>query len=162
VTQGHHLAQVNIGRLKAPQDAPEIADFVANLDRINVLAENQPGFVWRLVGDGGNAMDVRAFDDPLMAINMSVWESLDQLAAFVYRTAHRDIMRRRREWFHEMETYQVLWWVPVGHRPTPAEARTRLELLERWGPTAEAFTFKRPFAAPNATTPPTPILEACA
>ena len=161
MTRGHHLAQVNIGRLKAPQDAPEIADFVANLDRINALAERQPGFVWRLTGDGGNAMDVRAFEDPLMAINMSVWASLDDLAALVYRSGHREIMRRRREWFQEMTVYQALWWTPRGRLPTTAEALERLDALERLGPTAYAFTFRTPFAPTVAESRPTPILEAC-
>jgi hypothetical protein len=162
MSAGYQLAQVNIGRLKAPIDAPEIRDFVDNLDRINALAEAQPGFVWRLVGEGGNATDIRAFDDPAMAINLSVWESADCLAAFVYRTAHRDIMRRRREWFHVMDVYMALWWVPAGHRPTPAEARARLETLERLGPTPEAFTFGTPFPAPDVSARAEPILEECA
>ena len=162
MTGAWRLAQVNIGRLKAPIDAPEIKDFVDNLARINALAEAQPGFVWRLVGEGGDATDIRAFDDPDMAINLSVWEALEPLAAFVYRTAHRDVMRRRREWFHEMDVYMVLWWVPAGHRPTPAEARDRLETLERLGPTPQAFTFKTPFPAPDDPVEATPILEECA
>ena len=159
---GYNLAQVNIGRLKGQQAAPEMRDFVDNLDRINALAEDQPGFIWRLVGEGANAMDVKAFDDPNMIINMSVWDGLDNLAAFVYRTTHRDIMRRRREWFHEMAIYQALWWVPTGQRPTVAEAQSRLALLEREGPTTAAFTFQAPFAAPDAARSPTPILERCA
>jgi len=161
MAQGFQLAQVNIGRLKAPVDAPEVRDFIDNLDRINAIAEQQPGFVWRLTGEGNNATDILAFEDPTIQINMSVWRSLDELAAFVYRTGHRDIMRRRREWFHEMETYMALWWVPAGHRPTPAEARVRLETLERCGPTAEAFTFRQPFSAPDAFAPPPPVLETC-
>jgi heme-degrading monooxygenase HmoA len=104
VSQGYHLAQINVGRFLAPIDSPQIRDFVDNLDRINALAESQPGFVWRLVGEGNNATDVRPFEDPDTAVNLSVWESLETLAAFVYRTAHRDIMRRRREWFSVMET----------------------------------------------------------
>jgi hypothetical protein len=159
---GFQLAQVNIGRLRAPIDSPAIRDFVDNLDRINALAESQPGFVWRLVGEGNNATDVRAFDDPLMAINLSVWDSLDPLAAFVYRTAHREIMRRRREWFEPMDLYMTLWWVPSGHRPTPAEALTRLQRLERLGPTADAFTFRVPFPAPDALESLAPVLEECA
>jgi len=162
VSGAFQLAQVNIGRLKAPVDSPLIREFVDNLDRINALAESEPGFVWRLVGEGNNATDVRAFEEPLMAINLSVWESLDQLAAFVYRTAHRDIMRRRREWFHEMALYMALWWVPRGHRPTPAEARARLEMLGRRGPTAEAFTFRTPFPPPDVVESPLPILDECA
>ena len=158
----YQLAQVNIGRLKAPIDAPEIREFVDNLDRINALADSQPGFIWRLVGDGNNATDIQAFEDPTVNINLSVWNSLDHLAAFVYRTAHRDIMRRRREWFQQMDLYLALWWVPSGHRPTPAEARARLEFLERHGPTAEAFTFRTPFPAPDVVERPVPVLDECA
>jgi len=159
---GWRLAQINVGRLKAPVDHPMIADFVANLDRINALADGAPGFVWRLKGEGDNATDIQPRpDDPLFAINMSVWTGLDALAAFVYRSAHRDIMRRRREWFEAMETYMALWWIPAGHIPTPEEGLERLALLERLGPTAEAFTFRHPF--PAADLPPVaPILDKCA
>lgn len=159
---GYHLAQINVGRLLAPVDDPRIADFVANLDRINALADGTPGFVWRLVGEGNNATDIQPRpDDPLFAINMSVWTSLDALAGFVYRSAHRDIMRRRRDWFEAMETYMALWWIPAGHIPTIDEALQRLAVLERLGPTAEAFTFRHPFPAPDAT-PVAPVLDKCA
>lgn len=159
---GYHLAQVNVGRLKAPVDHPMIADFKNNLDRINALAEQQTGFVWRLTGDGNDATDIQPKpDDPLFAINMSVWTDVASLGAFVYRTAHIEIMRRRREWFEVMETYMCLWWVPVGHTPTVQEAMARLEALERLGPTPEAFTFKTPFPAPDGR-PATPVLDECA
>ena len=62
---GYHLAQINVGKLKAPIDAPETADFKNNLDRVNTLAEASPGFVWRLTGEGNDATDLVAFDDPL-------------------------------------------------------------------------------------------------
>lgn len=157
----YHLAQINVGRFLAPVDDPRIADFVANLDRINALADGTPGFVWRLVGEGNNATDIQPRpDDPLFAINMSVWTSLDALAGFVYRSAHRDIMRRRRDWFEAMETYMALWWIPAGHIPTIDEALQRLAVLERLGPTAEAFTFRHPFPAP--ATPVAPVLDKCA
>lgn len=158
----YHLAQINIGTLKAPMDAPETAGFAENLDRINALAEGQPGFVWRLVGEGNNATDLTFFDDPLMLLNMSVWSDLDALAGFVYRSDHRDVMRRRAEWFHRMELFMALWWVPVGHRPTPKEAIERLETLRRLGPTPAAFTFKTPFPAPGAGGEIEPVLDECA
>ncbi|HEY2356139.1 MAG TPA: DUF3291 domain-containing protein [Phenylobacterium sp.] len=157
-----HLAEINIGRLVAPVDDPKLAEFVANLDRINALAEDQSGFVWRLTGEGGDATDIKPVeDDPMIAINMSVWTDLDSLAAFVYRTAHRDVMRRRREWFEALQVYMALWWVPVGHVPTPAEGMARIDMLERMGPTPEAFTFRTPFPAPGVSTI-TPILDECA
>jgi len=159
---GYQLAQINVGRLLAPVDHPQIADFVANLDRINALADGLPGFVWRLKGEGNNATDIQPKpDDPLFAINMSVWTDLDALAGFVYRSAHRDIMRRRREWFAPIEVFMTLWWVPAGHQPTPAEGLERLEVFERLGPTAEAFSFRYPFPAPDAVSID-PILDECA
>jgi uncharacterized protein DUF3291 len=159
----YQLAQINIGRIVAPTDSPVVKDFMDNLDRINALAEAQAGFVWRLTGEGDNdATDIHAFDDPMMLLNMSVWEGPEALAAFVYRTAHRDIMRRRREWFEPIETYMALWWVPAGHRPTPAEGVARIELLKQMGPTPDAFTFRQPFPAPGAAIAPDPILDRCA
>jgi hypothetical protein len=160
---GYHLAQLNIGILKAPMDAPETAGFAEALDRINALAEAQSGFVWRLTGEGANdATDLRPTDDPMLLMNMSVWTDIEGLAAFVYRTGHRDVMRRRHEWFHKMELYMCLWWVPAGHTPTITEAMARLEVLRRLGPSAEAFTFKQPFPAPDAVAAPAPILDECA
>jgi hypothetical protein len=160
--QAFHLAQINIGRIVAPTDSPVLTEFMDNLDRINALAEAQDGFIWRLVGEGNDATDIQAFDDPMMLLNMSVWETPEQLAAFVYRTAHRDFMRRRRDWFQPMETYMALWWVPAGHRPTPAEGIARVDLLAKMGPTPEAFTFRQPFPAPDGVIRPDPILDRCA
>jgi hypothetical protein len=159
---GFHLAQINVGRLRAPVDDPMIADFKNNLDRINALADSLPGFVWRLKGEGDNATDIQPKpDDPLFAINMSVWTDLDALAGFVYRGAHVEIMRRRREWFEAMEFYMTLWWVPAGHTPTIEEGLAKLARLERDGPTPDAFTFKTPFPAPDGR-PATPVLDECA
>lgn len=158
----YHLAEVNVGRFIKPVDDPANADFMAALDHVNALAEASPGFVWRLTGEGNNATDIRPYEDPRMAINMSVWESIDQLAAFAYRNMeHRGVMRRRREWFEEMKVYMALWWVPVGHIPTVEEAKEKLALLERLGPTPEAFTFKQPFAPPSGANI-SPILDECA
>jgi hypothetical protein len=161
VTQ-HHLAQINIGTLRAPVGSPLVAEFVANLDAVNALAEAQPGFVWRLTGEGNDATDIRIADNPLLAINMSVWTDAEALAAFVYRTAHRDVMRRRGNWFEKMELYMALWWVPAGHRPTPAEGLARLERLRERGPSPEAFTFRDLFPAPGVDVRPPPILDRCA
>lgn len=159
---GWHLAQINIATLKAPIDAPETAEFAANLDRINALAESQPGFVWRLKGEGNDATDIQAFDNPLTIPNMSVWTDPENLAAFVYRTAHRDIMRRRAEWFEKMEIYTCLWWVPVGHEPTVEEGIAALDSLRRLGPSPGAFTFKDLYPAPDAAAAAEPILDECA
>lgn len=151
VKAGWQLAQVNIGRLRAPVDDPVIADFMNALDSINALADGTPGFVWRLQTAEGNATALHPVeDDELIAINMSVWESVEALAAYVYRSDHAAFMRRRREWFERYATaYLALWWVPTGHQPSIEEAFDRIAALDRNGPTAEAFTFRRPFAAPE-------------
>jgi hypothetical protein len=159
---GYHLAQINVGRLRAPVDDPMIADFVANLDRINALADSLPGFVWRLKGEGNNATDIQPRpDDPLFAVNMSVWSDLDALAGFVYRSDHRGVMRRRAEWFEKMDLYMALWWVPAGRTPTVEEGLAALDSLERHGPTEAAFTFRDPHPAPDGR-PAAPILDECA
>lgn len=142
----YHLAQLNIAQFRLPQVHPVNADFVANLDRVNAIAESQQGFVWRLVGDGNDATDIQAFDDPNILVNLSVWTDIESLAAFAYRnSAHKEIMRRRNEWFDKMEFYLVLWWIEEGHIPTLTEAKERLNLLEADGPSEKAFTFKQSF-----------------
>ncbi len=157
-----HLAQLNIARFRLPQDHPDNADFVNNLDRINAIAEQQPGFIWRFTGDGNDTLDVQAFDDPLIASNMSLWADMESLGAFVYRNKeHRDIMRRRAEWFDKLEFYMVLWWVEKGCLPTLEEAKQRLAILESQGPSNAAFTFKTPFPAPDGK-PINPVLDECA
>ena len=139
----YQLAQVNVAKFRLPQDNPINADFVNNLDRINEIAEAQSGFVWRFTGEGNDAMDVRAFDDPEMAINMSVWSDIKSLVNFVYRdNTHKEIMKRRKEWFDKIDFYMVLWWIEKNRRPTVQEAKLRLELLRQYGHTYSAFTFK--------------------
>jgi len=145
----HNLAQINIGRMRAPLASPVMADFVAQLDAINALADGSPGFVWRLTGEGNDATSLRPFDDDFIIVNMSVWESLEDLRTYVYKSAHAAVMRRRREWFEQFgSTYVALWWVDAGHLPTVGEAKQRLAHLEAHGPTAHVFTFKQPFAPP--------------
>jgi hypothetical protein len=153
----YHLAQLNIGTLKAPLDSPELKPFVDNLDRINALAESSDGFVWRLKGDGNDATSLRPLGDNVI-INMSVWRDVDALRAYVYKSAHVEIMRRKREFFSRMSnSYLALWWVPEGHEPTVAEAVARLEHLREHGPTAQAFTFGEAFSAPDAQNAGSPF-----
>lgn len=144
-----HLAQLNIARAKAPLEDPLMAGFVGRLDEINALADASDGFVWRLQEDGGNATDVRPFEDERIIVNMSVWRDLDALRAYVYRSAHAELMRARRQWFeHMQEAYAVLWWVPAGHVPSVEEAKARLEALRANGPSPAAFTFQQTFPPP--------------
>lgn len=150
MTAGWHLAQVNVGRLRAPQGEPQVAEFFAQLDAINALADAAPGFVWRLQGEGNDATDLRPTPDPLFIINMSVWTDADALFAYVYRSAHVQTMSGRRQWFERAEgAFQALWWVRAGHRPTIEAALSKLWLLDRFGPSEQAFTFKSRHPAPG-------------
>jgi Domain of unknown function (DUF3291) len=154
------LAQLNVGRLLEPLESPRIDGFVAALDPINALADADPGLIWRLQTDGGNATSIRPTDDDLFLINMSVWRSLEALRAFTYTSAHVHVLRQRRSWFEQLaEAHMVLWWVPEGHTPTIQEALDRLDHLRRHGPTATAFTFRSPFEA-GAPRPGDPVVDA--
>ncbi|MGV3769498.1 MAG: DUF3291 domain-containing protein [Sphingobium phenoxybenzoativorans] len=153
--QDYHLAQVNIGRLVAPKGDPRVQPFFDALDRINALAEASPGFIWRLKDEGGNATDIQYSPDPLLIPNMSVWADAESLFDFVYRSAHTPVMARRREFFERFEgAYQALWWIPAGTVPTVNDALSRLWLLDRFGPSADAFTFKSRFPKPGLAGPP--------
>ena len=147
----YELAQLNIGVVKGPMDSPVMAEFVANLERINALADTAPGFVWRLQTEDGDATAIRPFENENMLLNMSVWKDAESLRRFVYQSAHAPIMRRRREWFERMAAaYLVLWWVPEGHRPAVDEAIARLDALRAHGAHAEAFTFRELYPPPDA------------
>jgi hypothetical protein len=140
-TSTRHVAQLNIGRFRYETDDPRMADFMNNLARVNALAERSPGFVWRYTDATGNATDTRPFDgDPLMAVNLSVWESIEALETFVWQTVHKRFYARKHEWFEKLDgAYFVLWHVPAGHRPGVAEAIGRLEHLKQHGPSDYAF-----------------------
>jgi len=149
----HHLAQINIGRIVAPVDDPKIAGFMAQLDEVNALAEAVPGFVWRLQTSSGNATDVPYNDDPFVLVNMSVWESVETLRDYVYRSRHVEVLRDRAQWFQKMEKpHYCLWWVPAGHIPTVAEGRERLEHYQEHGPTPVSFWFSEQYDAPVEET----------
>ena len=152
-----HLAQVNVGRLRAEPGDPLVAGFVDNVDRINALGEASPGFVWRFGADddGIGALDVQLWpDDPLLAVNATVWQSHEQLMAYVLQSEHVDFLRRRREWFEPLDRpATAAWWVEPGHVPSPAELRSRLEHLWVHGPTPVAFEVHRPLPQQLAPLP---------
>lgn len=153
---GWHLAQINIARLVADKDDVQVADFFADLDRINAIADQSPGFIWRLAGEDGNATDLQPTPDPRLIVNMSLWADADALFDFVYRTAHTPVMGRRKSWFARFDgAYQALWWVPAGHRPTIEEGLSRLWMLDHYGPGPLAFTFKTRHPVPGAPGPVT-------
>ncbi len=146
----YQLAQLNIATMKESKESPLMADFVANLERIYAIAESSPGFVWRLKDEEGEAAGMRLFGEGIL-INMSVWENIEALRDFVFKSAHLEVLRRRWEWFEKMtEAYVVLWWVPAGQPPTVWEAAEKLLHLRQCGPTNHAFTFRETFAVPDA------------
>lgn len=157
------LAQVNIGRLAAPLDDPRLAGFVEALDPINAIADSAPGFVWRLQTEDGNATGIQAFEWDAagscgVIVNMSVWTDVERLAAFVYGQMHREILRRRREFFEAMQqAYTACWWVPAGHRPSTDEAEQRIRHLRSNGVTPYAFTLRQHFPPPDTATAAEPV-----
>ena len=152
-----HLAQVNIGRMRAPLDDPVMHGFMSQLDEINALADHSDGFVWRLQGADGNNTYLRPYEDERIIVNMSVWESVEQLRAYTYNTAHAELLKHRREWFEKFDrVFLALWWIPAGHIPSMEEAKQRLASLDERGPTPFAFTFKTWFS-PDAAADVTSI-----
>jgi hypothetical protein len=155
-----HIAQVNIAIPHEPIDSPALADFVANLEPVNAVADAAPGFVWRLQDESGDATAIRPFDDERLLINMSVWESIESLWDFVYDGRHLAVMRRRREWFVRLaESHMALWWTPAGEIPTTRDAELRIDHLRAYGPTPQAFDFKHRFGPPEATASAEPIVD---
>lgn len=146
-----HLAQINVARLQAPQGDPRMDEFFSELDRVNAIADETDGFVWRLQSeDAPGATGFRAAIDPLFIVNMSVWEDAESLFQFVYRSAHTPVMARRKEWLQKVEgVFQALWWIEAGETPTINDGLSRLWHLEHFGPSPLAFTFKARFPAPD-------------
>lgn len=147
-----NVAQVNIARLLAPLDSPQLADFVAMLEPINTLADRSPGLVWRLQTESGDATGIRAFDDERIIVNLSVWRTIEALGEFVHASRHLDVLRRRAAWFERMsEAHLALWWLPAETIPTIEEAERRLARVREKGPTSFAFTLREPFGPPDAS-----------
>jgi hypothetical protein len=151
-SQHYHLAQFNIGKLKAPLHDSSLADFVAQLATINAIADQTPGFVWRLQDEGGDATSVRLYADEHIIVNFSIWESIEALFQFVYRSQHGAVMGDRRRWFiPATQPNLCLWWIAAGTIPTLQEAKHRLEYLREHGSTPYAFSFKAAFPSPADT-----------
>ena len=149
----HYIAQVNIARMKAPLDDPIMVGFVARLAEINALADRSPGFVWRLQTEAGDATYLRPYEDDRILFNFSMWESIESLHTYVFKTAHAELLRQRHDWFERFGgAYQAMWWVPQGHVPDIEEAKRRLAHLEANGPSPFAFTVKSAFPAPDLAT----------
>lgn len=137
---GHHLAELNVGRLIAPVDDPRVAEFIGALDRINGLGKRMPGFVWIMEGEGAGNTDAAIDGDAQYVPNLTVWEDIASLEHFVWNTVHKQFYDRRAEWFEVLGAMHfVMWWVPEGHRPTLNEALDRLDHLRAHGDTDHAF-----------------------
>ncbi len=146
----YHLAQSNVARMRGQLEDPVMEGFVARLESLNALADASPGFVWRYQTDAGDATEVRVFEDELILFNMSVWESVEALEAYVYRSDHLGAVQKRAEWFERAgQTPLVLWWIEAGHIPTVEEAKARLDLLWEHGPGPDAFTFRNRYPMPG-------------
>ena len=147
----YQLAQLNVATALAPLDSPQMAEFVEGLDPINAIAEASDGFVWRLKDDSGNATNVQYDAAPDLLVNMSVWEDVDSLKQFMFKTHHVDYLKQKRKWFQaDQQATYVLWWVPTGHIPTIEEAMDKLDVLRKQGPSEAAFSFAKTFAAPTS------------
>ncbi|MEH6455525.1 MAG: DUF3291 domain-containing protein [Cocleimonas sp.] len=141
-----HLAQLNIADAKADQNSDIMSGFVDRLGEIHVLAEGSPGFIWRYQDEEGEEAPKVIFNNPLILVNMTLWQDIDSLRHFVYKTTHKELIQGREAWFHKMqEMHQVLWWVPEGHIPTLQEAKLRLDLIRQEGSTQKAFSFAKPY-----------------
>ncbi|MEM1402666.1 MAG: DUF3291 domain-containing protein [Pseudomonadota bacterium] len=145
----YHLAQLNIARALALMDDPIMEGFASRLDEINALAEASPGYVWRLQDESGNATSITPFEDPMLLLNLTLWESVEALRSYAYETEHAQVLRGRKAWFERPDgPHLVLWWIPAGTLPTIEDAKKRLSLLAEHGPTADAFTFRDSFPPP--------------
>jgi heme-degrading monooxygenase HmoA len=144
-----HIAQINIARMLATIDDPMMAEFAAQLAPVNALADQSPGFVWRLQTDSGDATSLQVYDDDMIIVNLTVWESVEALREFVYKNAHYGVLRDRKRWFEKFDgPYYALWWIPAGQLPSIEEGKERLEYLREDGDSAYAFSFKHIFPAP--------------
>ena len=145
----YHLAQINIARMLAPIDDPIMAEFVSQLPPINALADSSSGFVWRLQTESGDATSIKVYDDEMIIVNLTVWESVDALREFVYKNAHYRVLRDRKRWFEKFDgPYYAIWWIPAGHLPSVEEGKQRLEYLRQHEDSAYAFSFKNVFPEP--------------
>lgn len=138
-----YIAQLNIGKVRFDLESPQMSGFVDNLEPINAIAESSPGFVWRLKDESGDATNIEIENNPDIIVNMSVWENIEALKNFMFKTHHIDFLKRKKEWFVSIkEESYVLWWIPEGHIPSIQEAMEKLGHLRQYGESPEAFSFK--------------------
>jgi hypothetical protein len=135
------LAQINVARMRAPLDDPSMKAFVDLIAPINALAEASPGFVWRLRDPNATLAG-----DPTILVNLSVWDSVEALKEFTYRSGHIAPFRARTMWFEPYGgAHLALWWIPAGTIPTIDDGAARLASRDRDGDTPAAFSFANIF-----------------
>ncbi|MDW5416376.1 DUF3291 domain-containing protein [Iodobacter sp. CM08] len=148
--QKYQLAQVNIAKAKEALDQPIMQGFVQQLAHINQLAEASPGFIWRLQTESGDATALKVFEDELLIVNLSVWDSFESLKEYVYSGEHLTVLKNKKHWFDKHHGPSLaLWWIPKGHIPSIESAKNALAQLASQGPSPQAFTFAKPYLAPN-------------
>ena len=145
------LAEINVARMKGVNiDDPIMKEFVDNLDKVNALAESSEGFVWRLQDENNDATAFNPYDDEQVIINVSVWESVETLGKYVFKSFHTDFLKRRKEWFHTYgKVHTAMWWIPAGHFPTEKEAVDKLAELQENGTSQSVFNFRNQFPKPQ-------------
>lgn len=147
--QEFHLAQINIAQMKAPLTDLVMTEFAEALNEVNAIADQSPGFIWRLQTASGNATNIRAYSDPKMLVNVSVWQDIESLKTYVYKSLHGKFFVRRRQWFEKYQgEHFAMWWIPAGHLPTVEEGKMKLESLTLHENSPEAFTFAQPYPCP--------------
>lgn len=151
----YHLAQVNVAYAKGDTSDPMMKVYHQRVDEMNTAADRSPGFVWRCKTDSRDPLD-RLYDDPQVLFNMSVWESIEALHHYTYKTVHAELYAARRQFFEDWKTrigevlgrsFFAMWWTPIGQLPTVAEAKVKLRRISEQGPTPSAFHFKTRFTA---------------
>jgi hypothetical protein len=148
----YQLAEINIARMKGVDiNDPIMTEFVDNLVLVNTLAETSEGFIWRLKDDeSSNSTAFNPYNDEQVIINISVWESIETLENYVFKTFHTDFLKRRKEWF---QTYgkasTAMWWIPEGQFPTIEEAVEKLDTLQKNGASEQVFNFRKKYLPPT-------------
>lgn len=145
----YYFAQVNIARPKYSLDDPRMADFVNNTARINAVAEESPGFVWRWIEEPADKI-YEVFGDAALIVNMSLWESRESLLNFTYQSAHVEIYKRRKEWFSKLKDNHMVCWYTKEPTIGLMEAKMRLDHLNTKGESAFAFSFRSNFTVGDA------------
>jgi len=147
----YQIAEINVARMRGVNiNDPIMKEFVDNLDKVNALAESSKGFIWRLKDESNNATNLNPFNDEQVIINISVWQSIETLENFIYKTFHTEFLKRRKEWFQSYgKAYTAMWWTPKGQYPAIQEAIEKLDYYQKNGPSELVFDFRNKYLPPH-------------